>query len=186
MAFWFRPLPICILLTSGWCTAKVMLWAAPLFFHAKELDCPSNHQPLTQWNKPSYYKHNRAYYRASVILVLLPSKTRIRLIKVRPSLYHTPFLFFNSCKVNVFRWCCFTICSGHPACRRPGRFHLQDLWVSEVKRQSLEPGEKPGELSHQVPVSSGSGFKEKNVVEVVCSDFLQSSSSFALLQSCMN
>lgn len=106
VAFWFRPLPICILLTSGWRPAKVMLWATPLFFHAKELDCPSNHQPLTQWNKPSYYKHNHAYYRASVILVLLPSKTHIRLIKVRPSLYHTPFLFFNPCKVNVFRWCC--------------------------------------------------------------------------------
>lgn len=36
-----------------------------------------------------------------------------------------------------------TICSGHPACGRPGRFHLQDLLVSEVKRKSLSPAPKP-------------------------------------------
>lgn len=105
VASWLRPLPVCILLTSAWCPAKVMLWATPLFFHAKGSDCPPNHQPLAQWNKPSYYQHNRAYYRASVILVLLPSKTHIRLIKVRPSLPHAPFLLLNSCKVNVFGWC---------------------------------------------------------------------------------
>lgn len=41
---------------------------------------------------------------------------------------------------------------------------------------------KPGDLSHQVPVSPGSGFKEKNVVEVVFSGFLRFlSSSFVLL-----
>lgn len=105
LASWLRPLPVCILLTSGWCPAKVMLWATPLFFHAKGSDCPSNHQPLAQWNKHSYYKHNRAYYRASVILVLLSSKTHIGLIRVRPSLCHTPFLLLISGRVNVFRWC---------------------------------------------------------------------------------
>lgn len=128
-----------------------------------------NHQPLTQWNKPSYYKHNHAYYRASVILVPLPSKTRIRLIKVGPSLYHTPFLFFNPCKVNVFRWCRSPSARATQPARRPGLSHLQDLWVSEAK---LWTWRKPGGLSHQVPVRFRIRFlKRKTLLRLVFSGF---------------
>lgn len=77
MCFPVKLLPMYFLLTS----AKVKLWATPLFIHAKELNRPQNHQPLRQRSRPSYYKHNHAYYHATAILVLSCSKAYICLIK---------------------------------------------------------------------------------------------------------
>lgn len=77
--------PVYFLLTSGWCPVKVKLWATPLLFHAKELDRPQNQQPLRRRNRPSYYKHNHAYYHATMSLVLSSLKAYICWIKVLPS-----------------------------------------------------------------------------------------------------
>lgn len=124
MCLCVKLLPIHFLLTSGWCPVKVKLRATPSFFHAKGLDRPENRQPLRRSNRPSYYKHNHAYYHAAVILVLSCSKAYICLIKVplsvslpalSLSLFKLPLSIFFSHLVQI------NTCSGgwsdDPACK---------------------------------------------------------------------
>lgn len=83
--------------------------------------------------------------------MLLPSKTHIRLIQVRPSLYHTPFLFST-----LARWI-FWGGAGHHLLGPPS---LQAIRPVPPPRSVVVKGEeekpctwrKPGDLGHQVPV----------------------------------
>lgn len=66
------------LLTSGWCPAKVKLWVPRDWIACKTISTKREKQ---RRNRPGYYKHNHAYYRATLILVLSCSKAYIPLIE---------------------------------------------------------------------------------------------------------
>lgn len=126
MCFCFGLQPIYFLLTSGWCPAKVKFRATPLFFHARALVHPQNHQPLRRRNRPSYYKHNRAYYRATAIRVLSCSKAYICFIKAPlsvsfPGFSIYPFELSLSATLSFVSLVQITTCSGgwlgNPACK---------------------------------------------------------------------
>lgn len=113
MCLCVKLLPIYFLLTSGWCPVKVKLRATPSFFHAKGLDRPENRQPLRRRNRPSYYKHNHAYYHAAAILVLSCSKAYICLIKV-PLFVSLPALSLSLFKLPL-SFFSLTLCKSTPA-----------------------------------------------------------------------